>query len=106
PARGPARLHVGGREPDRDRHLLRVADRLRRRDRIRVGAHHLGGDLGPREAAHVGGRGERHRDTPFGLVVEISQRLGQRLRIGGGAHHPRGARAGGRRVGGGGGGDA
>jgi hypothetical protein len=65
--------------------ILRL--RLGRGDRVLVGAEHLLGDLRPREPPDVGGRRAGHPGTAVGLVVEVAQRLGERLRVGDGHEH-------------------
>ena len=56
-------------------------------DRIRVGLQDLVGHDRPGEALDVGGRGPRHPRPALGLVVEVAQRLGQRLGVGRGHEH-------------------
>jgi hypothetical protein len=57
-------------------------------DRIRVGPQDLIGHDRPGETLDVGGRGPRHPHSALGLVVEVAQRLGQRLGIGGATSTP------------------
>ncbi len=84
---GHVRLEIGGPRPDG--HGSPRADRLRLRggDRVGVGGQDLGGDPRPGEALDVGGGGARHLDPSPRLLVEVAQRLGQRLGVGGRNEH-------------------
>ena len=82
-ARGTRGLQVGGARA-RSRTATRCdrAGGRRRRDRVLVGLHHLGGDPRPGEALARRGRRPGAIAAPaLRLVVQVAQRLGERLRV-------------------------
>ena len=81
PSRFDLRLEIGGAQADGDGGALSGSDRLRGRDRVLVGLHHLLGDVRPGKALDVARRGPGHLATALGLFGDVAQRLGQRLGI-------------------------
>ena len=68
-----------------------------RRDRVLVGVHHLVGDARPGEPLDVRCRRPGHLAAALGLVLQVAQRLGERLRVAGAGRARRRRRRGRRR---------
>ena len=81
PLGGDPRLQVGGAGADADRRALNFRRRLGDGDRVLVGLHHLGGDARPGEPLRAERGRAGHLGAPDGLLVEIAERLGERLRV-------------------------
>ena len=81
PLRAHARLQVGRDEAGVDAERLGGAHGLWHRDCVRVGIHHLERDTLPGEALDGRGRGVGEHTAPLGLVVELAQRLRERLGV-------------------------